>query len=304
MVRLEDLIIFVSAADNGSLSAAARQLDVSPAVASIALKRLEAEVGARLLARSTRSLRLSPDGERYLKFARNALAEIEAGRVAVASGRNRIGGDLTLSIPSDFGRHVLVDWLDEFQARYPEVHLQIRISDRVADIFKEPVDLAVRYGTPEDSTLIVLPLAGANRRVLVASPAYLERHGRPTQPDDLAHHNCLRFALSDTVHSRWTFERDGEPCVVMVKGDRVSDDGEIVRRWAFMGQGIAYKSRLDVLDDLRAGTLEALLPDCQAEVAPLNLVCAHRLMLSPTVNALRDLLVERIGQFIGANGGV
>lgn len=304
MVRLEDLVIFVSAADNGSLSAAARQLDVSPAVASIALKRLEAEVGARLLARSTRSLRLSPDGERYLKFARNALAEIDAGRDAVASGRNRIGGDLTLSIPSDFGRHVLVDWLDEFQARHPDVRLQIRISDRVADVFKEPVDLAVRYGRPEDSTLIVLPLAEANRRVLVASPAYLARHGRPSRPADLVHHNCLRFALSDAVHSRWTFDRDGEPVVVIVKGDRVSDDGEIVRRWAVMGQGIAYKSRIDVLDDLRAGKLEALLPEYQSEVAPLNLVCAHRLMLSPTVNALRELLVERVGQFIDVNSAV
>lgn len=298
MVRLEDLVVFVTAADHGSLSAAARQLDISPAVASMALKRLETEVGARLLARSTRSLRLSPDGERYLKFARTALTEIEAGRVAVAQGRQRVGGELTLSIPSDLGRHVLVDWLDEFQARYPDVHLQVRISDRVADIFKEPVDLAVRYGTPEDSTLIVLPLAQDNRRVLVAAPAYLARHGRPQHPEDLSQHNCLRFALSDTVHSRWTFHRGGESQVVSVKGDRVSDDGELVRRWAVNGQGIAYKSRIDVLEDLRAGRLEPVMPDYEAEAAPLNLVCAHRLMLSPTVNALRELLVERVEGFL------
>jgi DNA-binding transcriptional LysR family regulator len=300
MVRLEDLVVFVTAADHGSLSAAARQLDISPAVASMALKRLETEVGARLLARSTRSLRLSPDGERYLKFARTALTEIEAGRVAVAQGRQRVGGELTLSIPSDLGRHVLVDWLDEFQARYPDVHLQIRISDRVADIFKEPVDLAVRYGKPEDSTLIVLPLAQDNRRVLVAAPAYLARHGRPVHPEDLSQHNCLRFALSDTVHSRWTFHRGGESQVVSVKGDRVSDDGELVRRWAVKGQGIAYKSRIDVLEDLRAGRLEPVMPDYEAEAAPLNLVCAHRLMLSPTVNALRELLTERVQGYLNA----
>jgi DNA-binding transcriptional LysR family regulator len=298
MVRLEDLVVFVSAADHGSLSAAARQLDISPAVASMALKRLETEVGARLLARSTRSLRLSPDGERYLKFARTALAEIEAGRMAVAQGRQQVGGELTVSIPSDMGRHVLVDWLDEFQARYPDVRLQVRISDRLADIFKEPVDLAVRYGTPEDSTLIVLPLAPDNRRVLVAAPTYLARHGRPSHPDELSQHNCLRFALSDTVHSRWTFHRDGASQVVSVKGDRVSDDGELVRRWAVKGQGIAYKSRIDVLEDLRAGRLEAVMTDYEAETAPLNLVCAHRLMLSPTVNALRELLVDRIERFL------
>ncbi|RKP51818.1 LysR family transcriptional regulator [Pararobbsia silviterrae] len=300
MVRLEDLVIFVSAADRGSLSAAARQLDVSPAVASAALKRLEAEVGARLLARSTRSLRLSPDGERYLKFARGALAEVEAGRMAVARGRQTIGGELSLSIPSDLGRHVLIEWLDEFQARHRDVRLQIHIGDRVADMFKESVDVAVRYGVPEDSTLIVLPLAHTNRRVLVASPAYLARYGRPEHPDDLAHHNCLRFALSETVHSRWTFRRGEQSSVVTVDGDRVSDDGEIVRRWAVMGHGIAYKSRIDVLEDVRAGRLEAILSDYEAEVAPLNLVCAHRLMLSPTVNALRELLVERVQRYLSA----
>ncbi|UPG85236.1 LysR family transcriptional regulator [Luteibacter aegosomatis] len=298
MIRLEDLRIFLSTADNGSLSAAARQLDLTPAVASIGLKRLEAELGTRLLARSTRSLRLTPDGERYLPYARGVLEQAEAGRHAVAHGRKTIGGEVSLSVPSDLGRNVLLGWLDEFQARYPAVSLQVRIGDHVADMFRSPISLAIRYGVPEDSTLIALPLAPDNRRVLCASPAYFSRHGRPEKPADLLKHNCLRFALSDTLHDRWTFFSGGKPEMVTVHGDRSSDDGELVRRWAVAGLGMAYKSKLDVLADLRAGRLEPALTEYDGEIAPLHLVSAHRTMLSPTVNALRDFLSQRIGSYL------
>lgn len=298
MIKLEDLLIFVTAADNGSLSAAARHLNLTPSVASVGLKRLETELGVRLLARSTRSLRLTPDGERYLQYARNVMGEVEAGRHAVARGRKAIGGTVSLSIPSDLGRNVLATWLDEFQTKHPDVTLQVRIGDRVTNMFSNSVDLAVRYGTPEDSTLIALPLAPDNRRVLCASPAYLSRHEKPLVPDDLLTHNCLRFALSDTVHDRWMFYSEGQPVAVNVRGNRSSDDGELVRRWAVAGHGLAYKSRIDVLGDLRSGALEAALTDFAGESAPLSLVCAHRLMLSPTINALRDFLQQRIKLYL------
>jgi DNA-binding transcriptional LysR family regulator len=285
------------------LSAAARTLNISPAVASAALKRLETELGVRLLARSTRSLRLTPDGERYLQYARNVMNEVEAGEHALAHGRKAIGGTVSLSVPSDFGRNVLAGWLDAFQSLYPDVSLQVRIGDHVTNMFSSSVDLSVRYGTPEDSTLIALPLVADNRRVLCASPEYLARHGKPAIPDDLPMHNCLRFALSDTVHDRWTFHADGEPLTVSVHGNRSSNDGELVRRWAIEGHGIAYKSGIDVLPDLRSGALEAVLTNYQGESAPLHLVCTHRLMLSPTINALRDFLQQRIKRFLAQPNG-
>jgi DNA-binding transcriptional LysR family regulator len=297
MIRLEDLVIFISAVDNGSLSAAARQLDLTPAVASAGLKRLEAELGARLIARSTRSLRLTPDGEGYLRYARSVIEQVEAGQNAVARGRQTIGGSVSLSMPSDLGRNVLMVWLDEFQSLHPAVSLQVHAGDSVTDMFRAPIALAIRYGVPEDSTLVALPLVPENRRVLCASPDYFARHGRPASPADLAQHNCLRYALSDTLHDRWTFFKHGDATVVSVRGDRSSDDGELVHRWALAGRGIAYKSRLDVLADLKAGRLEAALTDFEGESAPLHLVCAHRTMLSPTVNALRDLLRERFSTY-------
>ncbi|HKT93297.1 MAG TPA: LysR family transcriptional regulator [Paraburkholderia sp.] len=298
MIRLEDLVIFISAADNGSLSAAARQLDLTPAVASAGLKRLETELGARLLARSTRSLRLTPDGERYLEYARGVMEQVEAGQNAVAHGRKMIGGTVSLSIPSDLGRNVLAPWLDDFQAQHPAVSFQVHIGDHVTDMFRSPVAVAVRYGVPEDSSLVALPLAPENRRVLCAAPGYFARHGKPATPADLTRHNCLRFALSDTLHDRWTFFRGNDASVVNVHGDRSSNDGELVRRWAVAGHGLAYKSRLDVLADIKAGRLETALDAFAGEDAPLHLVCAHRSMLSPTVNALRDVLRERIAAYL------
>ncbi|MGP6219051.1 LysR family transcriptional regulator, partial [Pseudomonas paraeruginosa] len=173
MLRYDDLQVFVHTSDSGSLSAAARQLDISPAVASAALKRLESELEVRLFARSTRSLRLTPEGDAFLLHARASLRSLEEGRRLLQGGKDQIAGVLQLSAPSDFGRNLLLPWLDEFQARYPRLSLRLLLGDRVADLYRQPVDVAIRYGAPADSSLVALPLAADNRRVLCAAPAYL-----------------------------------------------------------------------------------------------------------------------------------
>ncbi|HXA46938.1 MAG TPA: LysR family transcriptional regulator [Burkholderiaceae bacterium] len=298
MMRIEDLQIFIRAADNGSLSIAARQLDLSPAVASAALKRLEQEVGTQLLARSTRSLRLTVAGERYLQHARAALDALQAGKLALEQDRQALAGSLSLSMPSDLGRNVLRPWLDEFVLMHPGLNLQLQISDRVADLYRQPVDVALRYGVPEDSGLVALPLIQDNPRVLCASPDYLARHGWPESPQALRTHQCLRLVLGSAVHERWSFTFGGEREAVTVAGRWTSDDGEMVRRWALAGLGIAYKSRLDVLADLRAERLLPLLDGYVAELTPLYLVTPHRLMLSPPVIALRAHLQSRFDVFL------
>lgn len=292
--RIEDLQLFIHATDHGGLSAAARELDMAPAAASAALKRLESVLQTRLFVRSTRSLRLTAEGERYLVYARQILQAVQEGAASVARDAQEIGGELNLSMPSDLGRNVLLPWLDAFQLQHPLVRFRIRISDRLADLYRQPVDIAIRYGEPEDSTMVALPLAPDNRRVLCAAPAYLKRHGRPQSIDELQHHNCLRFVLGDTVHDRWVFHRDGRTETVAVQGDRICDDADLVRRWALAGKGLAYKSALDIRSELQSGKLVALLPELLGEAAPLNLVCAHRLMLSPSVTALRTFLQERL----------
>lgn len=287
-------MLFVRAADCGGLSAAARELDMAPAAASAALKRLEAALTTRLFVRSTRSLRLTVAGERYLVHARNVLLALDEGAATVAQASESISGDLNLSIPSDIGRNVLLPWLDDFQGVHAAIRFRIRISDRLADLYRQPVDIAIRYGEPEDSAMVALPLAAGNRRVLCASRGYIARHGAPRTLNDLQNHNCLRFVLGDNVHDRWIFCRKKKAESVVVQGDRISDDADLVRRWAIAGRGLAYKSALDVAQDLKSGRLVAVMTDYEGEAAPLNLVCAHRLMLSPAVAALREFLQLRL----------
>ncbi len=293
MVRLDDVQMFLQATDAGSFSAAARRLDLTPALASRAMQRLERALGVRLFLRSTRSMRLSEDGERYLPHARAVVEAVAGGKLALAEARGEIAGSLRLSAPSDIGRNILMNWLDAFQTQYPKISLHLRLSDRAVDLLRLPLDAAIRYGVPRDSSLIAQPLAPDNRRALCASPAYLERCGTPGCPADLLDHNCLRYVWGEQVHDRWSFHTPSGLEWVTVAGDRVSDDADVVRRWAVAGHGLVYKSRIDVSADLHAGRLVQVFPTSYGEAAPWNLVIAHRSLLTPAIQRLHEFLQER-----------
>jgi DNA-binding transcriptional LysR family regulator len=303
MRMLRELELFVRAADAGSLSAAARQLDLTPAAASAAVKRIEAELGAPVFVRSTRSLRLTHAGEAFLRHCRQGLQAIADGRDAVHSGGAAVRGVLQISLPSDFGRNVALPWLDEFLALHPQVQLRLDISDRIADVFRQPVDIALRYGTPPDSSLVALPVAPENRRVLCGSPDYVARQGAPRSPAELAGHNCLCFMAGEHIHDRWRFFRDERETSIQVRGNRVAVDGDAVRLWAVAGHGVAYKSSLDVAQDLRAGRLLRLCPEWAGEPAPLNLMLPGRSQLGPAVQALRTFLAARCAALLASLDG-
>lgn len=297
MKALNDLDIFVRTADNGSLSATARALDLTPAAASAALKRLEAELGVQLFVRSTRSLRLTPHGEQFLAQCRPAVAALQQAGEQLASGAQALRGVLKLSAPSDLGRNVLLPWLDAFQDQHPEVDLRLQLADRTANVYSEPVDAAFRYGQPPDSGLVALPLAPANRRVLCAAPSYLARHGAPATPHALSAHQCLCFMLGDDINDRWRFSQPGAPAIsVRVRSSNVANDGDAVRRWAVLGRGIAYKSGLDVAADLAQGRLQALCADWTTEAVPLFLVVPGRRQLTPLVRRLHQFIAQRCRQ--------
>ena len=296
MKSLQDLDIFVRTADSGSLSATARALGLTPAAASAALKRLEAELGVSLFVRSTRSLRLTQEGELFLEQCRPALASLRQVRDQLAGGQAAMRGTLQLAAPSDLGRNLLMPWLDEFQQQHRGVDLRLHLSDRVANVYSDPVDAAFRYGEPQDSSLVALPLSDTHRRVLCAAPAYLAERGTPASPHDLAGHDCLCFMLGEEVHDRWSFGPPGRgPAVqVRVRGRNVANDGDAVRRWAVAGRGIAYKSYFDVAEDLAQGRLRALCPDWTTERVPLFLVAPTRRQFTPLVRALRDFVAARL----------
>lgn len=290
---LTELEIFVRAADSGSLSEAGRMLGLAPAAASAALKRLEMRLAARLMVRSTRSLRLTPEGERYYAYCRQALDALAEGARAVQVQREELSGALHVAAPSDIGRNALRRWLDEFQLLHPRLTVSLLLSDDVADIFREPIDVALRYGELKNSSLVARRLLDQHA-VLCASPAYVAKHGAPQRPEDLTRHNCLCFHLDGLPHRQWRFARGEESLEITVSGDRNANDGEVVRLWAIQGLGLAYKSRIDIADDLASGRLLALLEDWQTGPVPLSLVYPHRRHLSPNVRALSEFLEVKI----------
>lgn len=292
MKALQDLDIFVRTVETGSLSATARALDITPAAASAALKRLEAELHAPLLVRSTRNLRLTPEGSLFLEHARLALATLGEGMQALSTGRHQVQGVLRLAASSDMGRNVLLPWLDAFQTRHPQLRYRLTLSDRMSNLFSEPVDAAIRHGKPRDSSLVALPVAPNNRRVLVASPVYVQQHGAPATPQDLAVHDCLCFLLGEEVNDRWTFRRGGETQVVRVQGGHVCNDGDVVRRWALAGRGVAYKAWVDVAQDVVQGRLQLLCPEWDTEPVPLYMVLPDRRQFTPGLRLLREFVAD------------
>lgn len=300
MSSIQDLEVFVRTADSGSLSAAARGLSLTPAAASIALKRLETRLGLRLFARSTRSMRLTEEGRRYLDSVRVALAALTEGEQALKQHSQGLTGLLQVAAPSDFGRNVVLGWLDAFKAEHPHIRLQLMLNDSNADLFRDTVDIALRFGVPQDSSLVALPIAPDHHRIACASPAYLARHGTPLHPTQLSRHSALRYMRQGQVSKTWRFRQGAQVEEVEVSGDYLSDDGEIVRRWALAGHGIAYKARIDVVGDLAAGRLVALFDGWQGEPAPFNLMCPHRLQVSERVKVLQRFLQARCRTLLSA----
>lgn len=302
MIRLDDLALFVRAAALGSFSQAAREANLLPGQASAAVGRLERELDIRLFARSTRSLRLTEEGRRYLPYAQDALQALREGQEGMRGADAALSGTLQVAAPSDFGRNVLLPWIGELRRAHPGLDIQLLVSDQVADVFRDPVDVALRYGQMVDASYIALPVAPANRRVLVAAPGYLTRRGRPDSLDALARHDCLAYRLQGRIYDRWCFPRqegngEGER-TVQVNGALTCDDADVVRRWAVAGEGIAYKSWLDVCADVAAGRLEVLLPQIAGEATPLQLVCPHRKQFSPAVKLLHALVTERCAPLV------
>lgn len=294
MSHLEDIRFFVRAAGSNSLSEAARRLDVSPAAASAALKRLEVELGFKLMVRTTRNLRLTQAGEVFLTQCAQGLQLIEQAREHLQQDHIKIAGVVQISLPSDLGRQIVLPLLYDFRQLHPKVELRIQFTDHLVEMHREPIDVVLRYGQPANSSLVALPIAQHNQRVLCATPAYLNKFGTPLAPVDLRQHACLCFQLSDRIYNRWAFERAGKTEVIEVSGPIASDDGDAIRLFGLMGEGIIYKSAIDVMDDIKQGLLIPLCTDWQGESVPLYLACADRSQLRPVVKLLREFLMQRL----------
>ncbi len=291
-MKLEDLDLFVRTADSGNITAAARDLDISPAAASAAIKRLEQQVDNSLFIRSTRKLRLTAAGERFLPHCRRVLAELIEATQALAQDKTQLSGALKISVSSDFGRNLLLPWLDDFMQQHPLISISLNASDSLSDFYRDRVDIALRYGKPEDSSLVAFPIC-ETQRVLCAAPEYLARYGTPEHPKALAEHNCLLYLVGERTYDVWSFSHQQESMKIRVQGNRICNDADLVHRWAVSGQGIAFKSRLDMVQDLQAGNVIELLAEYSTEPANLWLICPNRKQVTPAVLMFRDMLRQR-----------
>ena len=294
-------MLFVRVADCGSITAAATELELSPAAASAALKRLEKQLDTSLFIRSTRRLRLTDTGERYLIHCRRALADLSLGQQAIDDVKEKISGVVSLAVPSDTGRSVLLPWLDDFMDEYPQLKFRLHIGDTLSDFYHDKIDVALRIGTPKDSSLVAFQIAKV-KRLLCASPEYIAKHGAITSIEQLSDHNCLFFMLDERTHDQWRFTKNGREFKVRVPGNRTCNDAEVARRWAVAGKGLVYKSALDLGEDILRGRLVPMLKDFEGESADLYLVCPGREHVTPVILLLRDMLRARCKQRLDTRG--
>jgi DNA-binding transcriptional LysR family regulator len=290
------MAIFAKVVAAGSLSAAARELGLSPAVVSRRLAALEARLGTRLLQRTTRSLRLTDEGAAYYEACNRILAEVEEADSAASAGSVEPRGVLRVAMPASFGHQHIAPLVPKFAARYPKVRLALSLSDRTVNIMEEGFDLAIRIAELEDSSLAARKLA-PNRRVVCASPQYLARHGTPATPDDLAHHNFLIIGAENNFSMNLEFkDPKGRPGSVRVSGRYACDNWEVLRDWALAGLGVALKSTWDVRRHLEDGSLVALCPGYRFDTdVALYAVYPHRRYLPAKTRAFIEFLAESFG---------
>ena len=287
---LPNLRTFAHVVAAGSLSAAAREMDLSLAVVSKRLAQLEKDLGVRLLQRTTRRQVLTEEGALFHANVVQILATIEQAQEVISGRTQTISGSVRLTAPVEFGRQWVAPAVAAFQQQHPAVAIQLELSDAVVDLIDAGMDLAIRFGSLEDSSLIARPLA-PNFRVLCASPDYLKRFGEPRHPSELVHHQCI--LIGEHRRAVWRFESD-DSLSVQVNAAFVTNDGGAAHTLALEGAGIARKSIWDVGDDILHGQLKRVLSAFTISAAPLNALYPNSRHLAPRVRALVTFLGHRL----------
>lgn len=293
MQDLRTLSIFVRVAERRSFVRAAADLGITQSGVSNAISRLEDQLGVRLLARTTRRVSLTDDGAAFFERCRQSLAELEEAELVLKETRIKPTGRLRIDMPVSFGRLKVVPLLGPFQAQYPDLQLVVSFTDRYVDLVEEGIDVSVRFGVLQDSSLMARRLTQTQFRV-VGAPSYFAKHGRPRTPDDLARHNCLAFTLRDSRLARdWRFARDGAESTLAPQGNMSFSDGAALCDAACAGYGLAQIHGYYIDNAVTAGKLEPVLEKFRPAIDPIWLVYPQTRHLSPKVRAFIDFMTAR-----------
>lgn len=290
-----ELAFFCILVKQGSLAATARELSLTPPAVSRRLALLEERLGVRLLNRTTRRLSLTSEGEVYFESAQRILSDIEDMERRVSSSRAAPRGLLRVNAPLGFGRSYIAPAISDFSKAYPDVEVQLHLTDRSILLPDEAIDISIRFGDIPDSRLIARKIA-ANRRLLCASPAYLRAAGVPAYPHDLAQHRCIVLRQNETAYGNWRLSRGKHNETVKVHGKLSTNDGEVALKWALDGHGILMRAEWDVAKYLRSGRLVQVLADYETPAADIYAVYLERLNLSAKVAYFVDYLRDYLEQ--------
>jgi DNA-binding transcriptional LysR family regulator len=306
MDKLKQLETFASVATRGSLTAAARAEGVAPAIIGRRLDALESRLGVKLLVRTTRRITLTHEGSAFLEDCQRLLVDFANAEASVSAGGVKASGHLRLTAPAGFGRRHVAPLVPHFRELHPEVTISLNLSDRVVDVAGEAYDCAVRVGDLPDSSLVSVRLA-ENRRLCVATPKYLQQHGHPQVPAELAKFDCLTLSSDASQTRGWAFAvplsdaseaHDGETQIVHLRpgGPLDCSDGQVLHEWCLAGYGIAWRSTWEVESDIAAGRLETVLDAFAAPPNGIYAVFPQRKHLALRVRLWIDFLKHHYGQ--------
>ncbi len=291
MDAVGEMVVFARVVDDGGFSAAARQLNLSPSAVSKQITRLEDRLGVRLLTRTTRRLSVTEEGDAYYHRVKRILADIDEAEQAVSASKAEPRGNLRVTVSNAYGQERLIPILPKFLAQYPEISVEVIMTDAVVDLVEQGIDLAVRQGRLANSAMVARKLCDA-RRLVVGTPSYFKRYGIPKQPSDLDKHNCLAFAGNPSLND-WKFlMADGREQTIRTSGNFLANNGQAVYKMTLAGLGLARLSDFLVTNDVAEGRLVSVLTDfLDEEITPIHVVYPDPRHLSPKVRVLIDFLV-------------
>ena len=299
MDKLKAFESFVSVATRGSLTAAAKAEGVAPAIMGRRLDALEAHLGVKLLVRTTRRISLTHEGSAFLEDCQRVLADVANAEASVSEGGVKATGHLRITAPAGFGRRHVAPLVPRFRELHPDVTISLNLSDRVVDMAGEGYDCAVRVGDLPDSSLVSVRIAD-NRRLCVATPAYLQRHGTPRHPSDLLQFDCLTLSSEASQIRGWAFRmptEDGTEVVYLKPGGPLDcSDGQVLHDWCLSGYGIAWRSTWEVEAEIAAGRLVEVLADYAAPPNGIYVVFPQRKHMPLRVRLWIEYLKQQYAQ--------
>jgi DNA-binding transcriptional LysR family regulator len=293
MSYIDNIRTFVRVYDLGSMSAAARDQRISPAVASARISQLEAHLGVRLFQRTTRTLKPTEQGRLFYDGAQKVIEALEDAEAAVTDVTKTPKGSIFVAAPLGVGRRLVAPLVPDFKEKWPMIDVRLRLSDRRIDVTGEGLDAYVFLGQPEDSTLKIRKIADCPR-VLCAAPAYIDKNGAPADGAALMSdgHACLNLRFPGAPEFRWTLQTPDGPERFNVKGPFESDDGDVLTAWALAGHGIVLKPQFEVADHLSSGALVPVATDTPPLPVQLAILYAHRRYQDPKARLFIDFLAE------------